>query len=71
MASKYSQVLLLLLGMMVLTTVVSYGHNKFGYAPMLDLEEDWPDQFFPPLTIIEGRKSHSFGYPPILDPEED
>jgi len=70
MTSTYSQVLLLL-GMMLLTTVVIDGHNSFGYAPMLDPEEDWPDLFFPPPTIIVGGKQNSVGYPLILDPEED
>jgi hypothetical protein len=72
MASKYSLVLLLL-GMMVLTTVVSDRRPDlfFGYVPVLDPEEDWPDLFFPPPTIIVGGKPNSFGYPLILDPEED
>jgi len=73
MATKYSLVLLLL-GMMVLTNVVSGGRNMIygpGHVPLLEPEEDWPDHFCSPSTIIVGGKPISFGYPPILDPEED
>lgn len=62
MASKYSLVLLLL-GMLVLTTVVSDKRNAIGYVPILEPEEDWPDHFFPPPTVMVGRKPISYGYP--------
>jgi len=59
--------------MMVLTTVVSDRRPDlfFGYVSILYPEEDWPDLFYSPPTIIVGGKPKSFGYPLISDPEED
>jgi hypothetical protein len=49
MGSKYSLVLLLL-GMIILTTVVGERNsNNFGHSPMLDPEDDWPEIFHEPL----------------------
>jgi len=75
MASTYSLVLLLL-GMMMVTTMVTSvvgagKSNMFGYPDYrtTDLEDDWFEQ---PRAIIMGGKRRRFGRPPpTLDPEED
>ncbi|KEH22708.1 hypothetical protein MtrunA17_Chr7g0236441 [Medicago truncatula] len=71
MASTYS-IVLLLLGMMMVTTVVGAGEsNMFGYSDYktTDLEDDWFEQ---PRAIIMGGKRRRFGRPPpTLDPEEN
>jgi len=49
MSSKYSLVLLLF-GMIMLTTAIGERNgNQFGYDPMLDPEDDWPEIFNEPL----------------------
>jgi len=76
MASTNSLVLLLL-GMIMVTTVVGAGRfNMFGYPDtsiLLDPQEDnWPDIFSNPSDIIVGGKRRSLARPPpIFDPEED
>jgi len=74
MASTYSLVLLLL-GMMMVTTVVGAGRsNMFGYPdqyPLLD-PEDWVDLISETSDIrVGGKRVPIVLPPPIYDREED
>ncbi|KEH22684.1 hypothetical protein MtrunA17_Chr7g0236241 [Medicago truncatula] len=60
MGSKYSLVLLLL-GMIMLTTVVGERNsNNFRHSPMLDPEDDWPEIFHEqlPSNYKISKRSH-------------
>jgi len=74
MASTYS-IVLLLLGMMMVTTLVGAGRfNMFGYPDYypVDLEDDWFEVLSDPSDITVGGKPKSLARPPpIFDLEDD